>query len=190
MANEELPTDVIERARRGDHAAFRRVVERYQAGVFKLAFKMTSDRAEAADLTQEAFLRIFRFFHKFDPRYPLSPWLYKVATNVVLNRLKARRPPPVSLDAAGQDGPAEPAASAPPALDTLAQKELHQVVREAVTELKPNHRAAVTLFYLEELSIREVADALDVPQATAKVWLFRGRQALKDKLANAVSGEP
>ena len=57
-----------------------------------------------------------------------------------------------------------------------------QLVRDAVSELGPNLRAAVTLYYLRELSLREMAEALLVPEATAKVWLFRGRQALKKKL--------
>lgn len=187
MARDELPTPIIESAQRGDHAAFRQVVERYQAGVFKLAFKMTSNYTEAADLTQEAFLRIYRFFHKFDASRPLTPWLYRVATNVVLNHVKAKRPAAVSLDSETSVARDEMAASGPDASAVAVQHETGRLVRDTVAELRPNLRAAVTLYYLRELSLREVAEALSVPEATAKVWLFRGRQALKDKLESTVS---
>ena len=89
MAPDELPAHVIESAQAGDHAAFRQVVERYQAGVFRLALKMTGNETEATDLTQEVFLRVFRFFGRFDRQRPLTPWLYRLATNVVLNHIKA-----------------------------------------------------------------------------------------------------
>ena len=186
MARDELPAPVIQRAHRGDHAAFRRVVERYQAGVFKLALKMTANHTEAADLTQEAFLRIYRFFHKFDPGRPLTPWVYKVATNVVLNHVKARRPASVSLDSETSIVRDEMAAPGPEASAVAVQHETGKLVRDTVSELRPNLRAAVTLYYLRELSLREVADALSVPEATAKVWLFRGRQALKKKLESTI----
>ena len=182
MAHHELPADVIQRARDGDHAAFRQVVERYQAGVFRLAYKMTSDRAKAADLAQDTFMRVYRFFNKFDARRPLTPWIYKVATNVVLNHVNARRPEPVSLDAIAGRKDREPRARSPQASDVLAQQEARHGVRAAVAELKPHLRAAVALYYLGELSLREMADALAVPESTAKVWLFRGRQALREKL--------
>lgn len=182
MAHRDLSTDVIRRARRGDHAAFRQVVERYQAGVFRLAYKMTSDHAKAADLAQETFLRVYRFFGKFDVRRPLTPWIYKVATNVVLNHVKTKRPEPVSLDAIAGHEDREPRSRSPQASDMLAQQEARHLVREAVAELKPHLRATVALYYLDELSLREAADALAVPEATAKVWLFRGRRALKKTL--------
>ena len=143
---------------------------------------MTSDRAKAADLAQDTFMRVYRFFNKFDARRPLTPWIYKVATNVVLNHVNARRPEPVSLNAVASHEDREPRARSPQAPDALAQRELAQFVRAAVAELRPNLRAAVALYYLDELSLREVADALAVPESTAKVWLFRGRHALRDKL--------
>ncbi len=177
MARDELPTHVIEAARTGDAAAFRRVVERYQAGVFKLALRMTHSHTEAADLTQDAFLRIYRFFEKYDPSKPLAPWLYRVATNVVLNHIRARRSM-ASLDAQEAEPPAQVASAA----DATALGETQELVRQAVDRLTPNLRAAVTLYYLKELSLRDMAEALDVPESTAKVWLFRGRKALKDML--------
>ena len=178
MAHAELPAHVIESARSGDHAAFRQVVERYQAGVFRLALRMTGHETEAADLAQDVFLRIYRFFDRYDPAQPLAPWLYKVATNVVLNHIKARRTSRISLDAMAS----EPAAAAPDAHDAAAEQETHRLVRAAVAQLSPNHRAAVTLFYLNELSLREMAQALSTSESTAKVWLFRGRHALKQIL--------
>ena len=187
MARDELPLPVILRAQRGDQSAFRQVVERYQAGVFKLALKMTSNHTEAADLTQEAFLRVYRFFHKFDPSRPLAPWLYRLATNLVLNHVKARRPASVSLDSETSVARGDLAAPGPDASDAVVLHETAERVRDAVGELRPNLRAAVTLYYLRELSLKEVAEALSVPEATAKVWLFRGRQALKEKLENTVS---
>jgi len=182
VAQQELPAHVIARARQGDHQAFRQVVERYQAGVFKLAYHMTGSHAEATDLTQETFLRVHRFFGSYDPKRPLTPWLYRVATNVVLSHAKPGRPAPASLDAAAAAGDSGPAADGPGPPDAAAQREAHAQVRAAVASLRPNWRAAVTLYYLDDLSLRDVAEALCVPQSTAKVWLFRARRALRDAL--------
>ena len=80
-----VTTEVLRRARRGDERAFAKVVDAYGGLVLNLAFRMSRDRQEAEDLAQEVFLRLFRAFDRYDPERPFTPWLRRVAMNLLIN---------------------------------------------------------------------------------------------------------
>lgn len=185
MQRPALPADVLALARGGDRQAFGRIVEAYQGGVWHLAWRMCYDRDEANDLAQEVFLRVFQKLPQYDAGRAFSPWFYRVATNVCLNYLRDRGPKPASLDAPmrGSDEPPTEPEDPGPGPDVLADLRLdRERVDAAIRELPADHRAVLTLYYLEGLGLPDLAEALGASQNTCKVRLFRAREALKRKL--------
>ena len=174
--------ETVARAAAGDGAAFRAVVEAWRGRVLAFGYRMTGDTAQAEDLAQEVFLHLYTVLRRFDPARPFAPWMRRVMTNVVLNRLRSRRPPAGSLDA-GEDGPFLPAdpRSPDPAREAEAS-EAAAVVRARVADLPAGWRAVVALRYGEGLSVAEIAATLDLPGNTVKTRLFRAREALRASL--------
>ena len=154
--------------------AFEGLLQRYQDKVLRLAFSYTRDRARAEELAQDVFVKIWQVLPRFDGRASLSTWLYAITRNTCLSALRydaRRRMQP--LDEAG-----ERAAGVP---DARAGAEPLDV-RRLVDALPEAQRRVITLFYLEDRSLREVGLMLDMPEGTVKSHLHRARRALAGAL--------
>lgn len=183
MTPEEPAKEVILKAREGDHDAFSCVVKAYETIIYNLAYRLCRDRAEAWDMAQDAFLRVFENFGKYDPALPFRPWLLKVAANVCLNRIRGRRRlEPTLTDIEDPDGERMTAAVAMDPARAAENRDTAQRVREAVAALPPDYRVIVVLRYLQGLSYEEIAATLDLALGTVKNRLFRARDALKERL--------
>jgi RNA polymerase sigma-70 factor (ECF subfamily) len=182
----EIPRDVLERAARGDEEAFGRIVVRFERPVYALVHRLLGDAEAARDVTQEVFLKVWKNLSRYDPERPFAPWFLKLAANLALNaREAARLRRALSLDApvAGTDARPELAlAAAPPAAERAAESELRAAVRRGIAELDGKYALPVALFYLEGLTVKEIADRLAIPEGTVKIRLHRARDALKEKL--------
>ena len=154
------------RARRYDEA-FERLLDRHEAQVFRMAVMMLRDHGRAEEVTQDVFLQFWRVLPRYDGRAAPSTWLYTMARNACLSALRAavhRRTSPL------EDVP-EPAASRPAPDATLD-------IRQLVSRLPDVQRDVVTLFYLQDRSLKDVALGLHLPEGTVKSHLHRSRQAL------------
>lgn len=190
----EIPRAVLERAARGDVAAFGQIVARFERPVYSLVHRLTGDAESARDVTQEVFLKAWKNLSRYDPERPFAPWFLKLAANLALNaRAAARVRRTTSLDAPrpGTDASAEIAdPAALPAAQRAADEEVRAAVRASVAELEGKDALPVALFYLEGLSVREIADRLSLPLGTVKIRLHRARDVLKEKLERLRPGEP
>jgi len=159
--------------------AFRAFVVRYERMVFALLSRMMGHGPEVEDLAQEAFVRAYRAFPDFDPEGPakVSTWLLTIATRLALDAKKKRKVPSAPLDDA-----THAALAATPEL-SLERRELGRAIERAADELPDDQRAALVLAELHGLSILEIAEALDVPENTAKTRLFRAREKMRQALA-------
>jgi len=186
----DVPREVVAAAQAGDDGAFGKIVEHYQRRVFAVAYRMTCNAAQAEELAQEVFLRVWRKLGTFRPSAPLGPWLLRLASNVCINALKKRRVPTVSMQAADEEGGTrEPAADGPDASELAARRELAERLEAAIAELPDEYRLVVTLRHVEGLSYEEIAAALDAPLGTVKVRLFRARERLRRLLGPGVEGD-
>lgn len=184
----ELDDLALRRAQRGDHAAFRLLVERYERPVWELIWRMVAPAglaARAEDLTQDAFLRVFRGLHAFDPAGParLSSWIFTIATRVALNELRAGRAgraADVDVDAALEALAAAPPTPAP--AQSVARRELGERLARAVGTLPAPARAVLVLSDVFELSHDEIARALEIEVGTVKSRLHRARAAVRAQL--------
>jgi RNA polymerase sigma-70 factor, ECF subfamily len=189
--------DLVERARGGDTNAFGELVRKYQDRVYNTCWRMCSDRTEAEDLAQEAFVKAFQALGGFSGRSQFYTWVFRIAVNLVLSaRRRRKRAATYSLDAARNHDPGEDgkllamhlAALNPLPGEQVARNEQEVAVLQALGRLDEEHRVVVVLRDLEDLGYDEIAEILGVPSGTVKSRLHRARLALREELAPLFRG--
>jgi RNA polymerase sigma-70 factor, ECF subfamily len=191
---DELDDALMVRAGRGDKSAFAVLVRRHLARATAIAQRILGNRSDAEEVVQEAFLRCWQKAPDWQPaespgsaakageRAQFATWLYRVLTNLCLDR--RRRPQPVELEAAGEIADTRD--------DGFAQTERGEIgkrVAEAMAKLPDRQRAALALCYYEDLGNIEAAAALDISIWALESLLVRGRRALRDSLGDlAIDG--
>jgi RNA polymerase sigma-70 factor (ECF subfamily) len=174
-------------AKQGSQEAFRRLVDLYTPRVFGYFIRQVRNRAEAEDLTQEVFLRVYRFRDRYEPRASFATWVFHITQNVARNALRTRRRRPcVPLDLDGEQGQVSEILLADddcsPSMP-VEREELAGVVRSAVSGLAGRQRTAVELHQFEDRSYAEIAAELDVTPKAAKSLLYRARNQLRVSLS-------
>ena len=162
----------------GDLEALGGLFDRHQRMVYRTALAITGDQEAAADLLQDVFLRLHRFVHRVDTTRPLEPWLYRVTANQAcpwVKRHRWMRPIEEIADWLIRDNSASP-------LEHVELKEAWSKVERGLSRLPLLHRTVIVLYYINELSVTEIADILEIPPGTVKSRLHYGRQALRDEL--------
>jgi len=181
----------IEKLRAGDADAFDKLITRYSNDIFSLLYRLTGDHEEAADLSQDTFLRALKAVGGFRGESDLKTWLYRIAINESRNRFRwwkrRRREKTISIDAnlgntdtSYQDILADPCSS--PEDDAL-RHEREAILQRSLSELPVVYREPIVLFDIEGLSYEEICKALELNPGTLKSRLARGRQELKKRLA-------
>lgn len=181
-APEELDELTLARARRGDEAACRALVLRYQRPVFALLGRLCArrDPSLVEDLAQETFLRAFRALPGWDPSGSarLSTWVLTIATRLALDELRRHRPDAAPLEEAGRR------VAAPEATDARATgRDVAAAIQRALETLSPDFQAAFLLREVHDLDYAEIARVLDVDVGTVKSRLSRARLALRSALS-------
>lgn len=158
--------------------AFRAFVVRYERMVFALLSRMIGHGSEVEDLAQETFVRAYRAFPDFDLDGPAKPstWLLTIATRLALDARKRKK-----LDQTSLDDSNESSSGSTPEI-ALERRELGRAIAEAAKTLPDDQRAALVLAEFHGLSIAEIAEALAVPENTAKTRLFRAREKMREAL--------
>lgn len=187
----EAPGDdvLVERAVEGDYEAFEAIVERYQDRAYRLAWSLVKDEAEAQDVVQEAFLNVYRKLDTFEGEAKFGSWIYRVVVNAALMRLrKTRRRAEVAMDQAGSSVAEEDSAfSQRPGWRVHADKaaenvELREQILAAIDELDPKYQAVFLLREIEDLSLAEIAEVLELSEGAVKTRLHRARLHLRAAL--------
>lgn len=173
---------LVRDAQKGDRGAFTGLVERYYDRLYRWLFRLTHDRHAAEDLTQETFLKAFANLNSFQVGTNFRAWLFRIAHNSCANQrrvaARTRQPLPENLPADGE-GPVE----------RVLSKEAMQLLAQAVGRLPNDFRAAFLLRAEEGLSFREIAEALDITEETARWRVFKARQKLLSVMAPQLDQE-
>jgi len=172
--------DLIERFRRGDEPAFRSLVEQHKRLVYAIAYRMTFSHAAADDVSQDVFIALWDARARIDPERPLRPWLRRVAVNMAINHLRARRRQGKRL----ADGTAEGLPGDEPIPPARVEgAESVQAIHAAIQELPEARRAVLVLRAFEGLAYHEIAETLNCSIGTVMSRLHRARTELQEKLA-------
>jgi RNA polymerase sigma-70 factor, ECF subfamily len=166
----------------GDQSAFQTLVERYQGRLFALARHYTRNVVEIEDIVQDTFLKAYRRLDSFDHRSSFYTWIYRIATNTVLDVLKRRGRSPVQAvedpELIGEAAPRDlPAPSA-----KLEAKELSELTHEVLSHLPDIFRTVLVMREFDDMAYQEIADTLEISIGTVESRLFRARARFKDKL--------
>ncbi len=169
-------------------AAYEALVHRYGSYVYNIAYRMSGSDADAKDLAQEAFLRVFRAFRRIDPAAALEPWLYRIVANLYIDLLRRQpkgrveslfAPVPTPEGEVPREWPA-PEADSP---EAVLSAQMDAAVQQALLALPPDLRMAVVLSDIEGFSYEEIARTMGIPLGTVKSRLHRARKTLQERLA-------
>jgi RNA polymerase sigma-70 factor (ECF subfamily) len=184
----------VRQAQTGDLQAFERLFEQYHRGIYNAVYQMVRSDADAADLTQDVFVRAWKALPRLEAPEAFVSWLYRIATNLTRNWIRDNsRVRQESLDQPfGSDeeesGPREVAdVRADPAAVTQTRA-VQETVQRAIQGLSPDHRMVVTLHHLEGVPVEEIAKVMHCSVGTVKSRLSRARDSLRRKLAGYVEG--
>lgn len=169
--------NLVAAAKKGDTTAFGSLVDLYQQRVFRVATSLLGSESDARDAVQEVFLKVYRYFSKFDDSRELTPWLYKITTNVCRDIARSRR--------RHQGAPVEVqgvVSTSPGPFERVARREQRHLTRLALAKLPYKERAAITLRDLEGLATRDVARILGTTQATVRSQISSGRSKLRHSI--------
>lgn len=191
---------IVRQIRAGDQSAWGTLISRYQDRLFTICLRMVHNRELAADLTQDAFVKVIQGLEKYDGRSKLSTWIIRVTMNVCLSKMrseKLRRH--ASLEGMGGksgsrgDGEARgfdpEEVREPGGVSGVLHAEDRERVLLALQRLDPDHRAVLILRDARDLEYEQIAEVLGVAVGTVKSRLFRAREALRDEVEKLSEGK-
>jgi len=192
---QKTDSQLVSMTRERDYGAFEVLVTRYQDRVFGLALGMLRDEVDAQDVVQETFLSVFRNISSFREESAFSSWLYRIAANNAMMKLRKRRSAVQlsldevlpQLDSTGLR--LEPTEEWPAHRErSVEDKELGGQIRDAVARLPEKYRLVFLLSDVKELSMKEVATILELSVSNVKTRLHRARLFLREELSHYLSG--
>ena len=177
----------IEKTLNGDSKAFAYLIDKYKNMVFTLAIKMVKNREVAEEVSQDAFLKAYKYLHKFKGDSKFSTWLYKIAYNTCLDAIKKNsiHYNDVTID----EITINYISSVETILDGIEREERAVIINDCLEQLPEDEKAILLFFYFKELSLKEIVEVTSMSEANVKVKLHRARKKLLSIVKNTVEPE-
>ena len=177
--NELIPPELVERCKQGDEQAWKQLVEATSRQVYTLCLRILNDPDEAAEATQDTFVKVYRNLRTFRGEAQFSTWLYRVASNTAISRHRGRKRRRARETAIDDEAYAE-IASPRSTEDEAGVRMDTDALGKALQELPEHYRVAVVLRDVYGMSIEEIASRMKISETAAKVRVHRGRKKLKE----------
>lgn len=184
-----LVSNLVKLAKQGDLAAFDSLTLMFRERLYGVVYNMTFNHDDAADLTQEAFVKAFRSLSKFKEKSSFFTWIYRIGVNLTLNHLKKKKARRFfSFDQYLSDGvPSKDSerfsSNESNSVRTTLLNELHEKLNEALSKLSDKHRTIVVLFEIDGLGHKEIAKIMNCTEGTVRSRLFYAKQQLQSYLS-------
>jgi len=177
-------TELMLRVREGDEGAFKEIVERYQRQILDLCFRYVCNQADAEEVAMDVFIQLYKSRQTYRPEAKLSTYLYRIAVNLSLNRIRDRkRKRLVSFEFLKKDRPFDPESPDSERPDAVYEAgEREAIVRRALESLPEKQKTALLLRRYDELSYEEIAAVMDTSVSAVEALLFRARETLRKTL--------
>lgn len=179
--------EVIQQVLQGNKDAYSILVRRYEQYVFTLVLRMINNREQAEELAQDVFVKAYRMLQGYRSEAKFSTWLYTIVNTTCLSYLRKKKDHLILLEQEQLVAVSE--YNTQVAENSVEQKTEKELLQAAIKQLSPTDAQAITLFYLAEQSLQEIAEITDQPITNVKVRLFRARQKLKEILGKKYSNE-
>lgn len=182
---EQLSKELLLHCKQRDRQAFTDLCKAYERYLFKLCLRYSGNEADAFDLVQEIYIKVFRFIDKYDINKPFHPWIRRVAVNTCLNFIREVKSNVISLNAVNENNlPLEEVLASEENLEYEIERfEFKKKIKSLLKELPPRQRMVITLRYYEDMTYNDIASAMDQPLGTVKTDLYRARNALKELIS-------
>ncbi|SDC76872.1 RNA polymerase sigma factor SigW [Shouchella lonarensis] len=181
-----LTARLIRETKKGNEQAFAELVELYKDSVYQVIYRLVGHAQEAQDISQETFLRVYMNLDKYDLTKKFSTWLFRVATNAAIDRLRRRKPDIYLQDKIkGTDDltyESQLTSSEDLPEQQVVKMEQQAWIQAEINQLPVKYRTIIVLKYLEDLSLKEISEIMDMPIATVKTRVHRGREALRKRM--------
>ncbi|WP_424963306.1 RNA polymerase sigma factor [Ekhidna sp.] len=169
--------ELIDRILKGEWRHYAILVDKYEARVFNYVNYLMGNREDAEEIVQDTFVKAYRFLKEFRGDASFSTWLIRIAHNTCLTFFRKKKPEKVSLDQVDNRGTDDPDPS-----DNLDADNRQYVLKLALAKLKTDERSVVTLFYYQQLSLKEICDITNFSLSNVKILLHRSRKKLLEIL--------
>lgn len=177
MPDERSDEAVAVLVQNGDAESFGILMERYEEKLLRYGRKFLSDREDVKDIVHDVFLQSYKNLKSFDAKQRFSPWIYRIAHNAFVNELRRKSRRPFALP--DFDSLLSYAVYEDPAEAERERADMRQMAEQGLSMLKASEREILILFYMEELSYKEIAEVLKMPMGTVSVRLSRAKKALR-----------
>jgi RNA polymerase sigma factor (sigma-70 family) len=177
----------IKKTLEGDSNSFSVLVERYQNMVFALALKMLKHREESEEVSQDTFIKVYRSLSKFNGESKFSTWIYRIAYNSCLDRIKKNSKYNNNVEI--NEITSNEISHTESIFDSLENKERSIIVKQCMDKLPEDERIIIHLFYFEELNLKEIVEIVSMTEGNVKVKLFRARKKLFSIFKESVEPE-
>ena len=186
---DDLP--LVRRSLKGDERAFEELVTRYEAALYRLAWRMLGNEEEARDIVQEAFLRVFRALETYDQSRRFSTWILRITTNLCIDRYRRRKMKLLSIDVDDEEEDRRPLVLVDQGRTPEGEHgrtSLAETIGTLMDQLPPIYRAILHMRYKQGLAYEEIAETLEIPLGTVKARLHRAHRQMKELLEQAGVG--
>lgn len=170
------------RVQQGDTDAFGVLMSRYEPKLMRYGSRFLARNEDVQDIVQDIFVNVYRNIKGFNPSQRFSPWIYRIAHNAFVNELRRKSHAPIALpdfDLFALHAPAPESAD-----DVSERASLARLVESGLSSIPPKYREVLILYFMEDLSYKEIADVLHIPVATVGVRMLRAKNALKSEYAD------
>jgi RNA polymerase sigma factor (sigma-70 family) len=188
-ANEDSDIQLIERILRGETAAYRALVNRHKDYAFTIAYRLLNNREEAEEAAQDGFVRAFKGLANFNREAKFTTWFYRVVVNAALTIQQKKKRPTEDIENARNIANGSQILRGPQENNIFKQKEQRYYIDLGLKQLSPDDVVMITLFYLKEQSLDEIAEICNIEANSVKVKLHRARKRLAEVMQNLLKGE-
>ena len=198
MAEETEESEIVRRAQAGDREAFRQLVERYQRRVYSVCYGMLKNNDDCLDVSQEVFVKVFKYIANFNHQSSFYTWLYRITVNMCIDHIrknskvrKVEYDDRISHDGADVEGEEHilPSTLGLSPDKVYGRKELREKMLEALDTLSDKHRTILIMREVDGMSYEEMAEALNISKGTVMSRLFHARRYFQDAIAEYLQGD-
>lgn len=176
----------LKQSKSGDLASFERLIEKYQHVAYNIAYRMVGNEEDAKDITQEAFIKVFKSITSFREDSSFSTWLYRIVMNTCKDELRKKKLKVVSIDRDIEVGESSVTFEIPDHTYSpevvYEKKQLHAMLSQALTDLPEQNRIVVIMRDVQGFSYEDIAECINIPVGTVKSRINRGRHMLREMI--------